>query len=76
MFMMADEKMMVGSVKVDLKSFNGRANFILWQWKMKNILIQQDLHMCILGIEYKPQSLMAKAWKSQGDELGVVASFR
>ena len=61
MFAMADEKMMVGSVKVDLKSFNGRANFILWQRKMKNILIQQDLHMCILCIEYKPEEMIVEA---------------
>ena len=32
------------------------------QRKMKNILIQQDLHMCILGVEHKPEAMSTEAW--------------
>jgi len=42
-FAMAEKKTIVGGVKVELKPFHGQINFTLWQWKMKNILIQQDL---------------------------------
>jgi len=29
---------------------------------MKNILIQQDLHSCILGVEHKPEAMSTEAW--------------
>jgi len=60
-FAMADEKTMISGVKVKLKPFDGRTNFTLWQRKMKNILIKQDLHMCTLGIEYKPEEITLEA---------------
>jgi len=60
-FAMAEKKMVVG-VKVELKPFDGRTNFTLWQWKMKNILIQYDLRMCILGIEHKFEAVTVEAW--------------
>ena len=59
---MAEEKSIIGGVKVELKSFDGWSNFTLWQRKMKNILIQQDLYMCILGIESKPEAMTTEAW--------------
>ena len=59
---MAEEKSTVGGVKVELKPFDGRSNFTLWQRKMKNILIQQDLHTCILGIAHKPEDMTKEAW--------------
>jgi len=46
---MAEEKSVIGGVKVELKLLDGRSNFTLWQQKMKNFLIRQDLHTCILG---------------------------
>jgi len=61
-FKMAEEKSTIGGVKVELKPFDGRSNFTLWQRKMKNILIQQDLHMCILGVESKPETMTTEAW--------------
>ena len=27
-----------------------------------NILIQQDLHTCILGVEHKPEAMFTEAW--------------
>ena len=59
---MAEEMLMIGVVKVELKPFDGQTNFTLWQQKMMNILIQQDLYMCILGIECKPKEVTAEAW--------------
>ena len=61
-FSMAEEKSTVGGVKVELKPFDGRSNFTLWQRKMENILIQQDLHTCILGVAHKPEDMTKEAW--------------
>ncbi|KAL5756891.1 hypothetical protein ACOSQ2_021637 [Xanthoceras sorbifolium] len=36
-------------VKFKVKPFDGKSNFTLWQRKMKNILIQQDLYSTISG---------------------------
>lgn len=38
-------------------------NFMLWQRKMKNVLIQQDLDDTILGIEKKPTDMTDEDWK-------------
>jgi len=32
---------------------------------MKNILIQQDLHTCILGIKHKSEAMSTEAWKPE-----------
>jgi len=56
---MVEEKTTVSGVKVELKPFDGRINFTRWQQKMNDILIQQDLHMCTLGIERKPEAATA-----------------
>ena len=61
-FYMAEEKSTIGGVKIELNPFDGRSNFPLWQRKMRNILIQQDLHMCILGVEHKPEEMSTEAW--------------
>jgi len=61
-FYMAEEKSTIGGVKVELKPFDRRSNFTLWQRKMKNILIQQDLQTCILGVEHKPEAMSTEAW--------------
>ena len=37
-----------------IEKFDGKGNFTLWQRKMKNVLIQQDLQDAILGVEKKP----------------------
>jgi len=52
---MAEEKTIVSGVKVELKPFDGWTNLTPRQRKMKNIHIQQDLHMCILGIRAQAQ---------------------
>ncbi|KAH7564861.1 hypothetical protein JRO89_XS09G0043900 [Xanthoceras sorbifolium] len=41
-------------VKFKVKPLDGKSNFTLWQRKMKNILIQQDLYSTISGVESKP----------------------
>ena len=61
-FTMLEEKTMISGMKVDLKPFNGQTNFTLWQRKMNNILIQLDIHMCILGIEHKPEEMTMEVW--------------
>ncbi|KAL5758706.1 hypothetical protein ACOSP7_021317 [Xanthoceras sorbifolium] len=40
-------------VKFKVKPFDGKSNFTLWQRKMKNILIQQDLYSNISGKIWK-----------------------
>ena len=61
-FYMAEEKSTIGGVKVELKPFDGRSNFTLWQRKMRNILIQRDLHVCIMGVEHKSEEMSTEAW--------------
>src|SRR3954469_21304069 len=65
-FYMAEEKSTIGGVKVELKPFDGKSNFTLWQRKMKNILIHQDLHTCILGVAHKPEEMTKEAWDKAG----------
>jgi len=75
---MAKEKM-VGGVKVELESFDGQTNLTLWQWKMKNILIQQDLKNVYIGYRAQARSGDHGGLEQrgcQGDELHQAASFR
>ncbi|KAL6217167.1 hypothetical protein ACLB2K_010384 [Fragaria x ananassa] len=44
-------------VRSIIKQFNGKDSFMLWQRKMKNILIQQDLDETILTVEKKPTGI-------------------
>ncbi|KAL5758685.1 hypothetical protein ACOSP7_021296 [Xanthoceras sorbifolium] len=46
-------------VKFKVKPLDGKSNFTLWQRKMKNILIQQDLYSTISGVESKPTKAMS-----------------
>lgn len=61
---MADDKANTCyDVKLMIKPFNGKNNFMLWQRKMKNVLILQDLDDTILGIEKKPTDMTDEDWK-------------
>ncbi|KAL6208246.1 hypothetical protein ACLB2K_019197 [Fragaria x ananassa] len=50
-------------VRSIIKQFNGKDSFMLWQRKMKNILIQQDLDETILMVEKKPTGITDEDWK-------------
>ena len=52
-----------GGVKFEVKPFDGKSNFTLWQRKMKNILIQQDLYFTVDGVEKKPKDMSTEMWK-------------
>ena len=52
-----------GGVKFEVKPFDGKSNFILWQRKMKNILIQQDLYFMVDGVDKKPKDMSMEMWK-------------
>ena len=49
-----------GGVKFEVKPFDGKSNFTLWQRKMKNILIQQDLNFIVDGVDKKPKDMSMK----------------
>ncbi|KAI9196857.1 hypothetical protein LWI28_027588 [Acer negundo] len=52
-----------GGVKFEVKPFDGKSNFTLWQRKMKNILIQQNLYFMVDGVEKKPKDMSTETWK-------------
>ncbi|KAI9153179.1 hypothetical protein LWI28_007285 [Acer negundo] len=52
-----------GGVKFEVKPFDGKSNFTLWQRKMKNLLIQQDLYFIVDGVEKKPKDMSTETWK-------------
>ncbi|KAK0572693.1 hypothetical protein LWI29_035568 [Acer saccharum] len=59
---MASDK--INDVKpIIIEKFDGKGNFTLWQRKMKNVLIQQDLKHAILGVEKKPAETTDAQWK-------------
>lgn len=43
--------------KYELKNFNGKINFSLWQRKMKDVLIKQRVYKTLLGKMKKLQNL-------------------
>lgn len=59
---MVEYKSTISGVKVKLMSFDERNKFRLWQRVMRNILIQQDLRMCISGIDHMPKTMSMVAW--------------
>ncbi|KAH7565167.1 hypothetical protein JRO89_XS09G0151200 [Xanthoceras sorbifolium] len=52
-----------GGVKFEVKPFDGKSNFTLWQRKIKNILIQHDLYFTISGVEFKPTDIAKGTWE-------------
>ncbi|KAI5338940.1 PREDICTED: Retrovirus-related Pol poly from transposon [Prunus dulcis] len=80
MLMMASDKEAVGessqektpqhvlSTKVELKSFIGNENFMLWQRRMNHVLKQQGLSFVSAGKEKKPNTTMEAEWEAR-DEL-------
>ncbi|KAK0585355.1 hypothetical protein LWI29_027350 [Acer saccharum] len=46
-----------------IEKFDGKVNFTLWQRKIKNVLIQQDLQHAILEVEKKPTETTDAQWK-------------
>ncbi|KAI5318656.1 hypothetical protein L3X38_038364 [Prunus dulcis] len=45
------------SVKVELKLFTGKENFILWQMRMKYVLKQHGLSVVLARKEKKPETM-------------------
>ncbi|RWR87859.1 agamous-like MADS-box protein AGL19 isoform X2 [Cinnamomum micranthum f. kanehirae] len=49
-------------IKFEIKKFDCKINFGLWQRRMKNILIQQGIKVALLGKEKKPEKIDAEEW--------------
>ncbi|KAL6184049.1 hypothetical protein ACLB2K_045456 [Fragaria x ananassa] len=62
---MVDSKGMVKAedVKSFIKPLNGKDDFTLWRWRMKSVLILQDLYEAVLGIENKAVDMADKVWQ-------------
>ncbi|KAI9194646.1 hypothetical protein LWI28_007899 [Acer negundo] len=58
---MAGDK--INDVPIIIEKFDGNVNFTLWQIKMKNVLIQQDLQHAILGVEKKSTETTNAQWE-------------
>ncbi|KAL5823656.1 hypothetical protein ACOSQ4_021556 [Xanthoceras sorbifolium] len=56
-------------VKFKVKPYDGKSNFTLWQRKMKNILIQQDLYSTISRVESMPTKAMSSIELHLSDEV-------
>ncbi|KAL5709711.1 hypothetical protein ACHQM5_020369 [Ranunculus cassubicifolius] len=52
----------IGGAKVLVKQYDGKENFTLWQRRMRNILIQQELLFVLEGKEKKPATMTDEAW--------------
>ena len=50
------------SMKIEIKSFDEKINFGLWQRRMRGILVQQRLQIALLGIEKKPENMTDAEW--------------
>ena len=51
-----------GTIKMEINKFDGKSNFSLWQAKMKDVLIQQELIDAFLCDE-KPTIMEVRYWK-------------
>ena len=53
----------VSAIKFDVEKFDGKlVNFGMWQCQMRDVLIQQDLHKALLGVEVKPETMTYIEW--------------
>ena len=59
---MANSKEGVENVRLSIKQFNGKDNFTFWQRKMKNILIQQKVHV---ALKEKPTTMKDEDWEEK-----------
>jgi hypothetical protein len=50
------------SMKIEIKSFDEKINFGLWQRRMRGVLVQQRLQIALLGIEKKPENMTDAEW--------------
>ena len=53
----------IASTKFEVKKFNEKNNFSLGQKRMKNLLIQQEIHKVLLGKANKPEKIKNDAWE-------------
>ena len=54
----------VSVIKFDVEKFDGKLiNFSMWQCQMRDVLIQQDLHKALLGVEAKPEMMTNVEWQ-------------
>ena len=50
------------SMKIEIKSFDEKINFGLWQRQMRGVLVQQRLQIALLGIEKKLENMTDAEW--------------
>ena len=55
----------VGSstLKFEVKKFNDKENFSLWQKRVKALLVQQGIHKTLQGKSTKPRGTSNEDWK-------------
>ena len=51
-----------GTIKMEINKFDGKSNFSLWQARMKDVLIQQELIDALL-YEEKPTTMEVEDWR-------------
>lgn len=51
-----------GSMKFEIKPFDEKINFGLWQRRMRGVLVQQRLVIALLGIEKRPVDMTEAEW--------------
>ena len=51
-----------GSMKTDMKAFDEKINFGLWQRRMRGVLVQQRLQLALLGVEGRPVGMTDAEW--------------
>ena len=51
-----------GTIKMEINKFDGKSNFSLWQARVKDVLIQQELIDALLYDE-KPTTMEVRDWK-------------
>lgn len=58
----------MSSMKVELKSFTGNKNLMVWQMWIKHVLMQQAPSFVLAGKEKKSDTMMYVEWEGS-DEL-------
>ena len=51
-----------GSMKFEIKPFDEKINFGLWQRRMRGVLVQQRLVIALLGTEKRPVDMTEAEW--------------
>lgn len=53
---------LAGDIKFEVDKFDRRGNFGLWQLRMKNTLIHQDIKVALSGKYKKPEEMKDAEW--------------